>query len=67
MRRTVWSAGGCASWYLDSHGRNITLWPGSTFTFRRMTAPLRPASTTTRSTATRPAAEHARDPEEISA
>ncbi len=35
MRRTVWSAGGCASWYLDSHGRNVTLWPGATFTFRR--------------------------------
>jgi len=35
MRRTVWSAGGCASWYLDSHGRNVTLWPRATFTFRR--------------------------------
>ena len=38
MEGTVWSAGGCASWYLDSHGRNVTLWPGATFTFRRMTA-----------------------------
>jgi cyclohexanone monooxygenase len=36
MRRTVWSAGGCASWYLDDHGRNVTLWPRATFTFRRM-------------------------------
>ena len=35
MRRTVWSAGGCASWYLDDHGRNVTLWPRATFTFRR--------------------------------
>jgi cyclohexanone monooxygenase len=35
MTRTVWSAGGCASWYLDSHGRNVTLWPRATFTFRR--------------------------------
>ncbi|GAB2875031.1 flavin-containing monooxygenase [Nocardioides pacificus] len=35
MKRTVWSAGGCASWYLDDHGRNVTLWPKSTFTFRR--------------------------------
>ncbi|HEY1488462.1 MAG TPA: 4-hydroxyacetophenone monooxygenase, partial [Micromonosporaceae bacterium] len=29
---TVWSTGGCQSWYLDGHGRNTTLWP--TFTFR---------------------------------
>ena len=34
MKRTVWSTGGCASWYLDSHGRNTTLWPRTTFTFR---------------------------------
>ena len=35
MRRTVWSTGGCSSWYLDDHGRNTTLWPGTTFRFRR--------------------------------
>ena len=34
----MWSAGGCASWYLDAHGRNVTLWPRTTFTFRRLTA-----------------------------
>jgi len=34
MSRTVWSTGGCASWYLDEHGRNTTLWPRTTFTFR---------------------------------
>ena len=38
MERTVWSGGGCASWYLDSHGRNVTLWPKATFTFRRITS-----------------------------
>ncbi|WP_148572139.1 flavin-containing monooxygenase [Nocardioides caldifontis] len=38
MQRTVWNAGGCASWYLDSHGRNVTLWPRATFTFRRLLA-----------------------------
>ena len=38
MKRTVWSAGGCDSWYLDSHGRNTTLWPYSTLDFRRRTA-----------------------------
>jgi cation diffusion facilitator CzcD-associated flavoprotein CzcO len=36
MKRTVWSTGGCASWYLDEHGRNTTLWPRSTFTFRSL-------------------------------
>ena len=38
MEKTVWSAGGCASWYLDDHGRNVTLWPRATFTFRRLLA-----------------------------
>jgi cation diffusion facilitator CzcD-associated flavoprotein CzcO len=38
MARTVWSVGGCSSWYLDKHGRNVTLWPRSTVAFRRMTA-----------------------------
>ena len=38
MQRTVWSTGGCASWYLDAQGRNTTLWPRSTATFRRQLA-----------------------------
>ncbi|HXH79008.1 NAD(P)/FAD-dependent oxidoreductase [Nocardioides sp.] len=38
MRRTVWSAGGCSSWYLDAHGKNTTLWPRSTISFRRLLA-----------------------------
>ena len=38
MKRTVWSAGGCDSWYLDSHGKNTTLWPYSTLEFRRRLA-----------------------------
>jgi cation diffusion facilitator CzcD-associated flavoprotein CzcO len=33
---TVWLAGGCASWYLDRHGHNTTLWPDLTFRFRRL-------------------------------
>ena len=37
MKKTVWNSGGCSSWYLDSHGRNVTLWPRTTFTFRRLT------------------------------
>jgi cation diffusion facilitator CzcD-associated flavoprotein CzcO len=35
MSGTVWMQGGCVSWYLDATGRNSTLWPGFTFTFRR--------------------------------
>lgn len=35
MRPTVWTTGGCASWYLDKFGNNTTLWPGQTFSFRR--------------------------------
>ncbi|MCF6522286.1 NAD(P)/FAD-dependent oxidoreductase [Streptomyces sp. JJ36] len=37
MRRTVWSTGGCDSWYLDDNGRNTTVWPGTTAEFRRVT------------------------------
>ncbi|MFI9563297.1 flavin-containing monooxygenase [Streptomyces rishiriensis] len=37
MRRTVWSTGGCTSWYLDASGRNTTVWPGTTAEFRRAT------------------------------
>jgi cation diffusion facilitator CzcD-associated flavoprotein CzcO len=33
---TVWGSG-CRSWYLDAQGRNLTLWPGFTFGFRRRT------------------------------
>ncbi|MGH3978078.1 MAG: flavin-containing monooxygenase [Pseudonocardiaceae bacterium] len=37
MAGTVWTTGGCASWYLDDAGRNTTLWPGFTGRFRRLT------------------------------
>lgn len=33
----IWSAGGCNSWYLDENGKNVTLWPGFTWDFRRRT------------------------------
>ena len=42
LGHTVWTAGGCASWYIDPRsGRNTTLWPGFTFQFRRATATFR--------------------------
>jgi cation diffusion facilitator CzcD-associated flavoprotein CzcO len=37
LQGTVWNTGGCASWYLDPHGRNATIWPGFTWPFRRRT------------------------------
>ncbi len=34
---TVWTAGGCQSWYLDAHGNASTIWPDFTFRFRART------------------------------
>jgi cation diffusion facilitator CzcD-associated flavoprotein CzcO len=36
MAKTVWTTGGCASWYLDAEGRNTTLWPRSTLSYRQI-------------------------------
>ncbi len=35
LKTTVWNAGQCASWYLDAHGRNPSIWPGLTSQFRK--------------------------------
>ncbi len=43
MAGTVWTRGGCASWYLDEHGVNRTLWPGYLYGFRRRTRTVEPA------------------------
>lgn len=38
LKRTIWNTGGCRSWYLDPRtGKNTTLWPGSTWRFKRVT------------------------------
>lgn len=37
MKSTVWSTGGCKSWYMDDNGKNVTLWSGSSWRFRRIT------------------------------
>ena len=42
MRGTVWTSGGCLSWYLDVTGRNSTLWPYSSWKFRRRVARFAP-------------------------
>jgi cation diffusion facilitator CzcD-associated flavoprotein CzcO len=44
MQRTVWTQGGCDSWYLDSNGRNTTLWPGFTWRFRQLAATFDPSA-----------------------
>ncbi|MCP3100563.1 NAD(P)/FAD-dependent oxidoreductase [Myxococcus sp. K15C18031901] len=43
MRGTVWSQGGCVSWYMDATGRNSTLWPGLTFAFKHRVARFEPS------------------------
>lgn len=35
---SVWTAGGCLSWYVDKTGRNSTLWPGSVRDYQRRLA-----------------------------
>lgn len=35
MVGTVWTSGRCASWYLDSTGKNSILWPTFTWLFRQ--------------------------------
>lgn len=36
LEHTVWSSG-CKSWYINSNGKNTTLYPGLTVTFRKET------------------------------
>ncbi|MFL5846197.1 MAG: flavin-containing monooxygenase [Solirubrobacteraceae bacterium] len=43
MKDTVWTTGGCASWYIDRNGLNTTLWPGWTWDYRRRTRRFDPA------------------------
>jgi cation diffusion facilitator CzcD-associated flavoprotein CzcO len=44
VRKTVWNAGGCKSWYLTEDGRNTTIWPGFTFDYRRRVKAVDPAA-----------------------
>ncbi|MDB5284548.1 MAG: NAD(P)/FAD-dependent oxidoreductase, partial [Bacteroidota bacterium] len=37
LSKTVWQTGGCHSWYQDKNGKNVSLWPGYTFTFMNRT------------------------------
>jgi len=46
LEGTVWTSGGCKSWYLDANGVNSTLWPGFTFTFKRRVERFNPSEYT---------------------
>jgi cation diffusion facilitator CzcD-associated flavoprotein CzcO len=39
---SVWTAGGCLSWYIDATGRNSTLWPGSVRAYQRRVSTFEP-------------------------
>ena len=49
-----WSAGGCQSWYLNRSGRNVNIWPGTTFDYRRRTLRFDPAAHVTHRATTAP-------------
>ena len=41
MTRTVWKTGGCTSWYQSKSGRVIAMFPGFSFTYRRLASRFR--------------------------
>ncbi|CAX26789.1 putative flavin-binding monooxygenase [Methylorubrum extorquens DM4] len=41
MQDSIWTQGGCGSWYLDRAGRNRTLWPGTVGDYVRGTERMR--------------------------
>jgi cation diffusion facilitator CzcD-associated flavoprotein CzcO len=43
MKGTVWTEGGCESWYIDRNGLNTSLWPDFSFRFRRALSRFDPA------------------------
>jgi cation diffusion facilitator CzcD-associated flavoprotein CzcO len=42
MQKTVWYDGGCTSWYRSRSGRVIAMFPGFSFSFRRLARRFRP-------------------------
>ncbi len=45
LKATVWQSG-CKSWYQTADGRNTTIWPGLTVTYRKLTKQVNPADYT---------------------
>ncbi|MGA7396764.1 MAG: NAD(P)/FAD-dependent oxidoreductase [Solirubrobacterales bacterium] len=52
---TVWTSGGCNSWYLDRNGKNSMLWPSYATAFRRRLARIDPSEYVVRSRSERAA------------
>lgn len=42
MDKTVWKAGGCRSWYQSKSGHVIAMFPGFSFTYRRLASHFQP-------------------------
>ncbi len=57
LEGSVWTSGGCQSWYLDEHGRNTTIWPGFTWPYHRRTRRFVPSDYTLRARKTTPEPE----------
>ena len=41
-KRTVWTSGGCANWYVNEKGENTNNWPGPWLEYRRRTRRINP-------------------------
>jgi cation diffusion facilitator CzcD-associated flavoprotein CzcO len=44
LKGTVWTSGGCGSWYLDADGGSSVLWPGYTRRFQRALSAFDPSA-----------------------
>lgn len=42
MEKTVWKSGGCTSWYQSKSGHVIAMFPGFSFTYRRLASRFQP-------------------------
>lgn len=42
MKKTVWDHGGCNSWYKSKSGKVIAMFPGFSFTYRRLASDFKP-------------------------
>ncbi|CAA0110119.1 Baeyer-Villiger monooxygenase [Zhongshania aliphaticivorans] len=42
MEKTVWKSGGCTSWYQSKSGHVIAMFPGFSFTYRRLASRFKP-------------------------
>jgi cation diffusion facilitator CzcD-associated flavoprotein CzcO len=42
MEKTVWKSGGCTSWYQSKSGHIVAMFPGFSFTYRRLASRFKP-------------------------